>query len=148
MRTRCPSSASRSATSRTAPATCGSSGTGGASGSGSTVTPTRSRPGSASRAPRSESGKSPTASRKSAASPRSRVRQPGVERSHQPPLEGIVPWVGLNPGSPQQAAGMRIEPAPSLAVAIGTIPAATAAADPPDDPPGVRARASGLRVIP
>ena len=33
---------------------------------------------------------------------------------------------------------MRIEPPPSLAWAIGTMPAATAAALPPDEPPGVR----------
>ena len=34
---------------------------------------------------------------------------------------------------------MRIEPPPSLAAATGRIPAATAAAAPPEDPPGVRA---------
>ena len=33
---------------------------------------------------------------------------------------------------------MRVDPPPSLAVANGTRPAATAAADPPLDPPGVR----------
>ena len=33
---------------------------------------------------------------------------------------------------------MRIEPPPSLPCAIGTIPAATAAAEPPEEPPGVR----------
>jgi hypothetical protein len=43
---------------------------------------------------------------------------------------------------------MRIDPPPSLAPAIGTIPAATAAAAPPDDPPGVCARFHGLRVTP
>ena len=43
---------------------------------------------------------------------------------------------------------MRVEPPPSLAVAIGTIPAATAAADPPEEPPGVRSRSQGLRVAP
>ena len=43
---------------------------------------------------------------------------------------------------------MRIEPPPSLPCASGTIPAATAAADPPLDPPGVRDRSHGLRVGP
>ena len=43
---------------------------------------------------------------------------------------------------------MRIEPPPSLPWAIGTRPAATAAAAPPDEPPGVRERSQGLRVAP
>ena len=43
---------------------------------------------------------------------------------------------------------MRIEPPPSLPWAIGTMPAATAAAEPPLDPPGVRSSAQGLRVGP
>src|SRR6056297_3892878 len=58
------------------------------------------------------------------------------------------PWVGLRPTSPVQEAGMRIEPPPSLAWAIGTMPDATAADAPPDDPPGVRPRSHGLRVGP
>ena len=33
-------------------------------------------------------------------------------------------------------AGIRMEPPPSLACASGTMPEATAAAAPPDDPPG------------
>ena len=52
------------------------------------------------------------------------------------------PRVGLSPTSPQQAAGMRIEPPPSLPCAIGTMPAATAAAAPPEEPPG------GARGVP
>ena len=43
---------------------------------------------------------------------------------------------------------MRIEPPPSLAWANGTMPAATAAADPPLDPPALCARLHGLRVGP
>ena len=43
---------------------------------------------------------------------------------------------------------MRIEPAPSEAVAPPTIPAATAAPLPPLDPPGVRSVSHGLRVTP
>ena len=40
------------------------------------------------------------------------------------------------PARPQQALGIRMDPPPSDPVASGTIPAANAAADPPDDPPG------------
>ena len=43
---------------------------------------------------------------------------------------------------------MRIEPPPSLPVAIETSPPATAAALPPDEPPGVRSVRQGLRVVP
>src|SRR6201999_1210008 len=60
----------------------------------------------------------------------------------------IRPWLGLSPTSPQHEAGMRILPPPSEAWANGTIPAATAAAAPPLDPPDVRSRAQGLRVGP
>ena len=45
-------------------------------------------------------------------------------------------------------AGIRIEPPPSLPVAMGTRPPATAAAEPPDDPPGVRDGSQGFRVVP
>ena len=43
---------------------------------------------------------------------------------------------------------MRVEPPPSLAVAAGTRPAATAAALPPLEPPGVRSGSQGLRATP
>ena len=43
---------------------------------------------------------------------------------------------------------MRVEPPPSLACAIGIMPAATAAAAPPDEPPVVRVGSHGLRVAP
>jgi hypothetical protein len=59
--------------------------------------------------------------------------------------DGIRARVGLSPNRPQHAAGMRIEPPPSEACAAGTIPAATAAAAPPLDPPVVRSRFQGLR---
>ena len=58
------------------------------------------------------------------------------------------PRCGLRPTRPQLAAGMRIEPAPSDAVAPGARPAATAAALPPLEPPGVASRSQGLRVTP
>ncbi len=44
--------------------------------------------------------------------------------------------------------GIRIDPPPSEPVAHGTMPDATAAAEPPDDPPGVRVGSHGLRVTP
>ena len=44
--------------------------------------------------------------------------------------------MGLIPTSPHSDAGMRIEPPPSVAVATPTSPAATAAAEPPLEPPG------------
>src|SRR5260370_13007802 len=58
------------------------------------------------------------------------------------------PWLGFSPTNPQNAAGIRVDPPPSLAVHMGTNPAATAAAEPPDEPPGVRVRSQGLRVVP
>src|SRR5256885_14741428 len=67
------------------------------------------------------------------------------------PLSGPIetrPRAAFRPTSPQQAAGVLIEPPPSLPRAIGTIPAATAAAAPPLEPPGGRASAHGLRVGP
>ena len=45
------------------------------------------------------------------------------------------PRVGFRPNSPQHDAGIRIEPPPSLACAAGTMRVATAADDPPLDPP-------------
>src|SRR2546425_10352611 len=71
--------------------------------------------------------------------------------SSLPPAAGYMgtrPKVGLRPTSPQKLAGMRIEPAPSEPSASGPNPAATAAAPPPGDPPGVRGRAQGLRDPP
>ena len=46
---------------------------------------------------------------------------------------------------PQKLAGMRRDPPPSLPVAMGHRPAATAAAAPPLDPPGVLSVFHGLR---
>ena len=61
---------------------------------------------------------------------------------------GTRPRDGLSPNSPHAADGMRIDPPPSLPCAIGTMPDATAAAEPPLDPPGERDRSCGLRVGP
>ena len=49
---------------------------------------------------------------------------------------------------PQSEAGTRIEPLVSLPSVIGTSPAATAAALPPEEPPAERVRSCGLRAGP
>ena len=49
---------------------------------------------------------------------------------------------------PQNDDGMRIEPPPSVPRCSAPAPSAAAAAAPPEEPPGVRARSQGLRVIP
>src|SRR4051794_23471902 len=45
------------------------------------------------------------------------------------------PRLGLRPTRPAAAAGIRIEPPPSFACAMGTTPEATSAADPPLEAP-------------
>src|SRR5690349_24869277 len=52
------------------------------------------------------------------------------------------------PTTPHSAAGWRIEPPVSEPRASGAKRAATAAAEPPDDPPGTRETSCGLRVGP
>ena len=58
------------------------------------------------------------------------------------------PRCGLMPTRCVHAAGIRTLPAPSEPIAAVTSPAATAAALPPDDPPGVCLRDHGLKVWP
>src|SRR6478736_4026063 len=60
----------------------------------------------------------------------------------------IRPRWGLMPTRLVHAAGMRTLPAPSEPMAAATRPAATAAALPPDEPPGVWLHAHGFRVCP
>ncbi|MCY1221347.1 hypothetical protein D9M72_334000 [compost metagenome] len=52
------------------------------------------------------------------------------------------------PVMPENDAGWRIEPPVSVPVAAGARPAATAAAEPPDEPPGTRLVSHGLRTGP
>src|SRR5690348_16381900 len=90
-------------------------------------------------------------SSQSAVSRTLRLTQPSTAIPRQPSVSGASdarPREGLSPNSPQEAEGMRIEPAPSPAEAIGTSPAATAASEPPLEPPGVRCGSQGLRVTP
>src|SRR5581483_1817242 len=56
--------------------------------------------------------------------------------------------VGLCEKTPHRCAGTRSEPLISDPSSSGTYPAARAAADPPEDPPGVRLRSQGLFVVP
>ena len=51
---------------------------------------------------------------------------------------GITPKLGLWPYTPQNDDGTRIEPPMSVPISNAVNPIATAAAGPPDDPPGVR----------
>ena len=55
---------------------------------------------------------------------------------------------GLKPAIPQNAAGTRIEPAVSVPIAHGTTPAATATADPDEEPPGARPSPCGFGGVP
>src|SRR5438309_6888163 len=60
------------------------------------------------------------------------------------PQRGTRPYVGFMPTTPQSAAGWRIEPPVSVPSAKSASPAATATADPPDDPPGTRSVRHGF----
>src|SRR5690606_36857571 len=61
---------------------------------------------------------------------------------------GTRPKCALMPTLPVNAAGIRIEPPPSVPSASGPRPATRAATAPPDEPPGVQSSRQGLRVIP
>src|SRR4051795_2273155 len=58
------------------------------------------------------------------------------------------PLVGFSPVTPQKCAGMRIEPPGSEPSAAGTSRAATAAPEPDDEPPVIRAVSHGLQTLP
>src|SRR5205085_6635415 len=64
------------------------------------------------------------------------------------PHRDTRPYVGFAPTTPQSAAGWRTLPPVSEPSAAGTMRAATAAADPPLEPPGTRFVSHGLRVGP
>ena len=57
---------------------------------------------------------------------------------------GLRPNVGLSPNNPQVDDGTRIDPPMSDPVQSADVPEASEAAEPPDDPPGVRDRFQGL----
>jgi len=64
------------------------------------------------------------------------------------PSIGTSPKLGLKPTTPQQAAGIRIDPAESEPSAASARPAARAAAEPPLEPPAVRPGARGFGTAP
>ena len=64
------------------------------------------------------------------------------------PRCGTRSRLGLCENTPQKCAGARSEPPMSEPSSRGTNPAASAAAAPPDEPPGVRPRSHGLLVVP
>ena len=66
----------------------------------------------------------------------------------KPGARETSPKVGFSPKTPQKEDGTRIEPTPSVPMAIGPAPAATPAAAPPLEPPLVRPVFQGLRVMP
>jgi len=76
--------------------------------------------------------------------------------SHNKPLAAspiygpkeLRPRVGFSPTRPQQLEGTRIEPPPSLPCATATMPAATAAVEPPLEPPVVMSVFQGFRLGP
>jgi|GEM_PF-595118 len=64
------------------------------------------------------------------------------------PYREFRPYHGLNPTIPHILAGWRIEPPVSVQRAAGTSPAATAAAEPDDEPPGIRVISHGFLAGP
>ncbi|MCY1228889.1 hypothetical protein D9M72_412330 [compost metagenome] len=61
---------------------------------------------------------------------------------------GTIPGEGRNPTTPHLAAGMRSEPPVSDPVQTGRKSAASAAAEPPEEPPALRFGLKGLPVAP
>src|SRR5689334_3252488 len=64
------------------------------------------------------------------------------------PYRETRPYVGVTPTIPQNEAGCRTDPPVSDPSATTAVPCATAAADPPLDPPGTRSGATGFRTGP
>src|SRR5688572_5510437 len=84
----------------------------------------------------------------SAASATSRANGPiwsRLDANATRPWRDTRPYVGLNPTTPLRAAGWRIEPPVSDPSAPAERPAATAAAEPPEDPPAPRVGPHGFR---
>src|SRR5436305_12191577 len=61
------------------------------------------------------------------------------------PSASTSPGAGFKATNPQNAAGIRSEPAVSVASASGVTPAATATADPDEEPPGLSPGSIGFR---
>src|SRR5262249_2715450 len=61
------------------------------------------------------------------------------------PATLTAPQLGFQPVTPQQWAGIRIDPPVSEPSAITPAPLATATAEPDEDPPGTKSQFQGLR---
>jgi hypothetical protein len=81
-------------------------------------------------------------------SPIERARKPtvSIDGARGMPSNTRRSKVGLYPATPQKAAGTTIDCNVCDPTASRQIPAATAAAEPPLDPPGVRRRSRGFFV--
>ena len=71
-----------------------------------------------------------------------------VRASGHTPSRLTRPNVGLSPCTWQNALGTRIEPPVSVPSASGARPAASAAPEPPLEPPATRDGSRGLRTVP
>ena len=71
-----------------------------------------------------------------------------VFESGNTPAMGRRPPEDFEPTTPQKLAGMRIEPPVSEPSAQGTRPAATAAPEAEEEPPGARPSPAGLAGVP
>ena len=60
------------------------------------------------------------------------------------PSRGSLPCAGFSPNTPQNEDGMRMDPPVSVPSAMRTQREATAAADPPEEPPVMRSEPNGL----
>ena len=81
----------------------------------------------------------------------SRANQPTVSKVgawRQTPLSDTAPRLGRSPYSPHRLDGTRTDPPESVPSAMSHSPAATAEADPLDDPPGRQPGAAGLGGVP
>src|SRR3989442_15582901 len=86
-----------------------------------------------------------------AASRTSRVSVPtwsSDEANAISPYRLIRQYVGFSPTTPHSDAGCRTDPPVSVPRAHTASPDATAAAEPPDEPPGTRSVSHGLRAGP
>ena len=122
------------------------------SGSGSRSTSARNGPATGGAQYGSPTAGPAVASRSAALSRTDRVTACSATRPDiRSPADGaseFLALVGFRPNTPQHDAGILIDPPPSFAWAAGSIPAATAAADPPLEPPGERVVSQGLWVAP
>src|SRR5690606_18273773 len=74
--------------------------------------------------------------------------QSNEDLAGETPLRGIRPNVGFSPKTPQQAAGILMDPPVSVPIATSAKDAATDAAEPLEEPPGISFGKRGLTGVP